>query len=127
MPVRRRSVEFSLPPTWLGVVVAPTSDMVALRTVQDGFLVVNDPYGLALSPPSERAEDLGMLPARPTTSISWSNRATSPCNASAGWLLTTRWCRRSLADSGGRMWRGRYCVARHGRRGRSAVADGGNR
>ena len=58
VPVRRRAVEFSLLPTWLGVVVAPTSDMVTLRTVQDGFLVVNGPGGLALSPPSEMADDL---------------------------------------------------------------------
>lgn len=58
MAVRRRTVEFSLLPTWLGVVVAPTSDMVTLRTVQDGFLVINDPGGLALSPPSETAEEL---------------------------------------------------------------------
>jgi tetratricopeptide (TPR) repeat protein len=64
MSVRRRSVEFSLLPTWLGVVVAPTSDMVALRTVQDGFLVVNDPHGLALSPPSETAEALGHAAAQ---------------------------------------------------------------
>lgn len=58
MAVRRRTVEFSLLPTWLGVVVAPTSDMVTLRTVQDGFLVINDPGGLALSPLSETAEEL---------------------------------------------------------------------
>jgi len=58
MPVRRRTVEFSLLPTWLGVVVAPNSDMVTLRTVQDGFLVINDPGGLALSPPSEMADEL---------------------------------------------------------------------
>ena len=48
VPVRRHLVDFTLLPTWLGVVVAPASDRVALRSVQEGFLVSANPGQLTL-------------------------------------------------------------------------------
>lgn len=59
VPVRRHLVDFTLLPTWLGVVAAPANDRVALRSVQAGFLVSGNPGPLALSPPSEMADVLG--------------------------------------------------------------------
>ncbi len=50
MPVERRTPEFTLLPTWLGVAVLPMSDALALRPVPDGFVLGGDPgRGLALS------------------------------------------------------------------------------
>lgn len=59
VPVRRNLVDFTLLPTWLGVAVAPASDRVALRSLQEGFLVSGNPGLLALSPSSPMADDLG--------------------------------------------------------------------
>ena len=59
VPVRRHLVDFTLLPTWLGVVVAPASDRVALRSVQEGFLVEANPGQLTLSTPSQMADELG--------------------------------------------------------------------
>ena len=38
--------------------MAPISNSVALRPTQDGFIVTADPGGLALSPPSDMADDI---------------------------------------------------------------------
>jgi hypothetical protein len=58
VPIRRRSVEFALLPTWQGVAVAPTSDRVSLLPTQEGFLLTAEPAGLAVSPPSVVADEL---------------------------------------------------------------------
>jgi len=58
VPIRRRSVEFALLPTWQGVAVAPTSDRVSLRPTQVGFILTAEPAGLAVSPPSAFADEL---------------------------------------------------------------------
>lgn len=58
VPVRRHLVDFVLLPTWLGVALAPASDRVALRSVQEGFQVNADPDLLTLSPPSQMADEL---------------------------------------------------------------------
>ncbi len=48
----RRTTEFSLRATGLGVVVEPLSDAIALKIVPNGFLLTGRPNGLAVSPPS---------------------------------------------------------------------------
>ena len=58
VPIRRRSVEFALLPTWQGVAVAPTSDRVSLHPTQVGFVLTAEPAGLAVSPPSVVADEL---------------------------------------------------------------------
>ncbi|HXA22834.1 MAG TPA: hypothetical protein VNW90_11065 [Acetobacteraceae bacterium] len=57
-PVVRRGVEYVLMPTWQGIAVEPISDEVALRPVQDGFVVAGDANGLALSPTPDAANFL---------------------------------------------------------------------
>ena len=55
MAVLRRGVEYVLMPTWQGVAIEPISDEVALRPVQDGFVVAGDANGLTLSPTPDSA------------------------------------------------------------------------
>jgi hypothetical protein len=55
VPARRRSPEFTLLPTWLGVAVEPKADTVALRPTQLGFVIDG---AIALSPPSDIADQL---------------------------------------------------------------------
>lgn len=54
---QRRSVDFTLLPTWQGVAVVPMSDQIALHPTPDGFVLTAAPAGLALSP----AVDTGQL------------------------------------------------------------------
>jgi hypothetical protein len=58
VPVLRRAVEFLLMPTWQGIAVEPISDDVALRPVQDGFILTGGTGGLALSPTLDAVEIL---------------------------------------------------------------------
>jgi hypothetical protein len=58
VPMLRRAVEFLLMPTWQGVVVEPISDELALRPVQDGFVLTGGTSGLALSPTPDAANNL---------------------------------------------------------------------
>ncbi len=48
----RRTTEFSLIPTQLGVVVEPLSDILSLRTIPTGFLLTGGAQGLMLSSPA---------------------------------------------------------------------------
>ena len=48
----RRTTEFSLIPTQLGVVVEPLSDILSFRTIPTGFLLTGGSRGLMLSSPS---------------------------------------------------------------------------
>ncbi len=48
--IRRHGAEFTLLPTWQGVLVEALSDHLALRTVADGFALTAEPGGLAISP-----------------------------------------------------------------------------
>ncbi len=56
MPVRRRSAEFTLLPTWQGVAVEALGDMMAMRPMQDGFVLTGGADGLAVSPPTDVAD-----------------------------------------------------------------------
>ncbi len=49
-PMEHRAVDFLLLPTWQGVAVIPISDRVAMRPIQDGFVVSGGATGLSLSP-----------------------------------------------------------------------------
>jgi hypothetical protein len=49
VPSVRRGVEYLLMPTWQGVAAEAISDVVALRPVQDGFVLSGGGAGLALS------------------------------------------------------------------------------
>jgi hypothetical protein len=55
-PVRRRSAEFALLPTWQGIVVEAIADTLALRPTQEGFVLTGGAGGLALSAPSDIAD-----------------------------------------------------------------------
>ena len=55
VPALRRAPEFSLLPTWQGVVVEPNVDTVALRPTPQGFVLAG---ALTLSPPSDVANEL---------------------------------------------------------------------
>ena len=55
VPMLRRSPEFTLLPTWLGVVVEPKADTVTLRPTQQGFVIAG---AHTLSPPSDIADQL---------------------------------------------------------------------
>jgi hypothetical protein len=55
VPAQRRSPEFTLLPTWLGVVVVPNADTMALRPTPQGFVVAG---AHTLSPPSDIADEL---------------------------------------------------------------------
>lgn len=55
IPMRHASVDFVLLPTWQGVVVQPNADSIQLRITHDGFAITDNGTGLALSPPSESA------------------------------------------------------------------------
>ena len=55
VPVLHHSPEFTLLPTWQGVVVEPNADTVILRPTAQGFVISGV---LALSPPSDIAEQL---------------------------------------------------------------------
>ena len=52
----RRGAEFDLLLTGQGVVAEPLADRVGLRVAPNGFMLVGEPGGLALSPGSEGAE-----------------------------------------------------------------------
>jgi hypothetical protein len=52
----RRTAEFALPPTELGIVVEPLADSVALRTVPSGFQLTGGPNGLAITQPNQATE-----------------------------------------------------------------------
>jgi hypothetical protein len=54
--VRRRAAEFSLLPTWQGVVVEPLSDRLVLRPVQQGFVLTGGAGGMALSAAADPGE-----------------------------------------------------------------------
>jgi hypothetical protein len=56
--VEHRAVEYTLPPTWQGVVIEPIADTLALRTTQDGFVLTGPPGGLVQSPPANIADQL---------------------------------------------------------------------
>ncbi len=60
LPIARLAPDFSLLPTWQGVVVQASSDAVRLRVVDDGFVIGADGEGrkLALSPQSDAEERL---------------------------------------------------------------------
>lgn len=51
-PTLRQMPDFSLLPTWQGVVIAPLSDRVELRVVNSGFMLTGRKPGLAMSPSS---------------------------------------------------------------------------
>ncbi len=55
VPAQRRSPEFTLLPTWQGVVVEPNADTVTLRPTAQGFLIDG---AHTLSPASDIAEQL---------------------------------------------------------------------
>jgi cellulose synthase operon protein C len=55
VPALRRAPEFTLLPTWQGVVVEPNVDTVALRPTPQGFVLAG---ALTLSPPSDVANEL---------------------------------------------------------------------
>ncbi len=57
-PMERRTVDFLLLPTWLGVAVVPISDQVAMRPIQDGFVVSGGATGLSLSPSQDIAAQI---------------------------------------------------------------------
>jgi hypothetical protein len=50
VPLVRRAVEFLLISTWQGIAVEPIGDDLALRPVQDGFMLTGGVDGLALLP-----------------------------------------------------------------------------
>ena len=54
----RRTTEFSLIPTQLGVVVEPLSDILSFRTIPTGFLLTGGSQGLVLSSPSYMTDAL---------------------------------------------------------------------
>lgn len=68
MPVDRRAPQFALLPTWQGVVVAPASDALRLRTARGGFVLSAEGQpGLVLSAPNAAAlaaEDASALSRR---------------------------------------------------------------
>jgi len=45
VPTARRTPEFSMPATWLGLVIDPISDRIALRATSAGFVVSMQPEG----------------------------------------------------------------------------------
>jgi hypothetical protein len=51
-PTLHQTPEFSLLPTWQGVVVEPLADSVAMRAGNDGFLLTGGSQGLAMAPSS---------------------------------------------------------------------------
>jgi hypothetical protein len=55
VPAQRRSPEFTLLPTWLGVVVVPNADTMALRPTPQGFVIAG---AHTLTPPSDIADQL---------------------------------------------------------------------
>ena len=57
-PLERRTVDFLLLPTWQGVAVVPISDKVAMRPIQDGFVVSGGATGLSLSPSQDIAAQI---------------------------------------------------------------------
>ena len=57
-PMERRTVDFLLLPTWQGVAVVPISDKVAMRPIQDGFVVSGGATGLSLSPSQDIAAQI---------------------------------------------------------------------
>jgi hypothetical protein len=54
-PVAYASAEFSLSPTWLGIVVQPVSDRAVLKVVKDGFALTADPLPPLAIPPMQQA------------------------------------------------------------------------
>jgi hypothetical protein len=52
IPTLRRTPEFDLLPTWQGVAIEPLADQLAMRAVNDGFLVTGGKQGLAMAPSS---------------------------------------------------------------------------
>ncbi|HTN12123.1 MAG TPA: hypothetical protein VL154_14235 [Acetobacteraceae bacterium] len=68
MPAGRRAPQFALLPSWQGVVVAPSSDALRLRTARGGFVLSAAGHtGLALSAPTAAAlaaEDASALSRR---------------------------------------------------------------
>ena len=55
VPAQRRSPEFTLLPTWLGVAVMPNADTMALRPTPQGFVIAG---AHTLTPPSDIADQL---------------------------------------------------------------------
>ncbi len=58
VPMLRQAVEFLLMPTWQGIAVEPISDELALRPVQEGFVLTGGTNGLAISPAPDAANFL---------------------------------------------------------------------
>lgn len=58
VPVQRQSAYFTLLPTWQGVAVEPHADTLTLQATEQGFVVTNGTGGLAMSPPSDIADQL---------------------------------------------------------------------
>jgi hypothetical protein len=54
-PVAYASAEFSLSPTWQGIVVQPVSDRAVLKVVKDGFALTADPLPPLAIPPIQQA------------------------------------------------------------------------
>ncbi len=62
-PMEHRAVDFLLLPTWQGVAVIPISDRVAMRPIQDGFVVSGGATGLSLSPGHDIATQIARASA----------------------------------------------------------------
>lgn len=58
VPNSRRTTEFILRPTGLGIVVEPLSDAIALKAEAPGFTITGGPNGLAISPQTAATEAL---------------------------------------------------------------------
>ncbi|HEX3402668.1 MAG TPA: hypothetical protein VHT74_20330 [Acetobacteraceae bacterium] len=78
VPVRHRTPEFVLLPTWQGVAVEAIADTLALRPTQTGFVLSGGVGGLAVSPPSDVADLLARssgltrrfdFPSQPATAL----------------------------------------------------------
>jgi len=73
----RRTTEFVLRATGLGVIVEPLSDAIVLKAVPTGFILTGGPGGLAVSPSTAATEAL-MQAAHLTRRLDFSTMPTAP-------------------------------------------------